>query len=95
VSAFADLENNIQRCFGCGVTRVSNTDWFSRAFDGAGICLSTFNNQEVNPAQSETLAVNISNVAATGLTATLTRTPLAPAVALPNFTISLNLLCAG
>jgi len=95
VSAFADLENNIQRCFGFGVTRLSNTDWFSRAFDGAGICLSTFSNQEIAPAQAETVAVTISNVAATGLTATLTRTPLAPAVALPNFTISLNLLCAG
>jgi hypothetical protein len=95
VSAFADLENTIQRCFGFGVTRISNTDWFSRGFDGAGICLSTFNNQEIAPAQAETLAVNISNVAATGLTATLTRTPLAPAVALPNFTISLNLLCMG
>lgn len=96
VSAFADLEGSIQRCYGFGVTRTSNTDWFCRGFEGNGICLSTFFNQEVNPVQAENLAVNISNVSATGLTATLTRAVVNPAnVVLPSFTISLSLLCMG
>ncbi len=100
VGAFAVINEAptilFQRCFGFGVTRSSNTDWFVRGFAGSGICLSTFFNQEVNPNQAENLTVSITNVSSTGLTATLVRAlPNVTNVVLPNFAITLQLLCLG
>lgn len=97
VSGVADLGTAItQQAFGFGLTRVSNTDWFSRAVEGVGICRSVFFNQDVNPAQAENLSVGISAVSGTGVTATLTRALVNPANAqLPDFAITLHLLCFG
>lgn len=92
----ADSVIQSQRCFGFGVTRISNTDWFVRGFTGSGICLSTFFNQEVAPVQAENLTVSITAASATGLTATLSRAlPNPTNVVLPNFAITLHLLCLG
>jgi hypothetical protein len=100
VTAFAFGPNlTSQRGFGVSIIRASNTDWVSRPLDVVGIASASFTNSEVATQpptpQSETLTVAITGVTATGLTATLTRTLTASSVALPNFTISLNLLCMG
>jgi hypothetical protein len=85
-----------QQSSGFGMTRISNTDWFSRAIEGVGICRTVFFNSEAAPAQAENLSVAISSVTATGLTATLTRALANPGnVQLPDFALSLNLLCFG
>ena len=97
VSAFADLGTTlIQRCFGFGLTRFSNTDWFVRGFQGAGLFIGSFFNQEVVPAQAENLNVSVQAVLANGLTAVFTRGLVnAGTVQMPDFTITLNLLCFG
>ena len=97
VTAFQDFENNFVRCSGFGVTRVSNTDWFCRVFDFAGLYQGVFFNQEIVPNQGEVLTVSVRSVSAIGLTLQLTRIVLAGAAgaALPNFTITLNLFIMG
>jgi hypothetical protein len=100
VGAFAVINEDstiqFQRCFGFGITRVSNTDWFVRGFTGNGICLSTFFNNEAAPIQAENLTVSITAVSPTGLTAALSRGVVnAGNAVLTGFSITLNLLCLG
>lgn len=83
-----------QRCFGFAMTRISNTDWFTRPSGAAvGLCSALFFDSSVVPNQGESISVTMT-LTATGLTATLTRSNLAPA-ALASFDISVNLFCMG
>jgi hypothetical protein len=69
VSAFADVEGEIQWGFGFGVTKLADTDWFCQPVEGYGICQCEFYNHDVTPPfQREKLAVHISNVEVDGLT---------------------------
>lgn len=96
VTAFQDFENNVVRCSGFGVTRSSNTDWFCRVFDFAGLYQGIFFNQDQTPNQAEDLRVAVASVSAVGLSLQLTRSVVgAGNVPLPNFTITLNLFCMG
>ncbi|MEW6211745.1 MAG: hypothetical protein AB1631_25535 [Acidobacteriota bacterium] len=100
VGAFAVIGEDstvlFQRCFGFGITRISNADWFVRGFTGSGICISTHFNQEVAPIQAENLTVSITGVSPTGLTAALSRGVVNVGnAALSGFSITLQLLCLG
>jgi hypothetical protein len=98
-SAFADLEGGtpgIQKGFRFGVVKNSNTDWFCQSFVGDGLGGGVFQNAEVTPNQHESLLISVSNVSATGLTATLVRTIVGPNNnPLTFFNIVLHLLCMG
>jgi|KBSSwiStaDraftv2_1062776.scaffolds.fasta_scaffold04242_10 hypothetical protein len=101
IGAFAFLDppassNYTQRCFGFGITRISNTDWLFRSLSGTNILSANIQDQGAGPPiQAETLSVLFSGTTATGLTAVLNRTVLGGAAALANFTILLHLLCMG
>jgi hypothetical protein len=101
IGAFAFLDppsssNYTQRCFGFGITRVSNTDWFFRSLSGTNILSANIQDQGVGPPiQAETLSVLFTGTTLTGLVATLNRTVLGGAAALGNFTIVLHLMCMG
>jgi len=101
IGAFAFLDpptssNYTQRSFGFGITRISNTDWLFRSLSGTNILSANIQDQGVGPPiQAESLSVLFSGTTPTGLIATLNRTVLGGAAALPNFTILLHLLCMG
>jgi hypothetical protein len=99
IGAFAFLDSAgvaiIQRCFGFGVTRFSNTDWLFRSIAGANILTAIILDQGVTPLQAETLTVQFSSFTPTGLVATFNRAPIGAGDKLPNFNIVLHLMCMG
>lgn len=100
ISAFAFLDppsggSIVQRCFGFGVTRFSNTDWLFRSLSGTNVLSANIQDNGVAPAQAETLTVQFSSFTATGLIATLNRAVVGAGSPLANFNIVLHLMCMG
>jgi hypothetical protein len=94
-TGFQDLESTGVRSTGVGITRTSNTDWFCRAFQSISLCRGIFINQDQAPSQSEELIVGFQSATTTQLTIVLTRNILGGGVALPNFSIVLDLFMMG
>jgi hypothetical protein len=84
----------VQRCFGFGITKLSNTDWLFRSLPGTNILTANIQDQGVAPTQGEILNVEVSSITGTGLVATFSRSTIGGAP-LPSFNITLNLLCMG
>lgn len=94
-TGFQDLESTAVRCIGVGITRASNTDWFCRAFQGVALCRGIFINQDQAPNQSEELILTVQSATPTQLIVQLTRNILSGGVALPNFSIVLDVFMMG
>jgi len=85
-----------QRCSGFGITRTSNTDWFSRSILGTNLCTATIFDSGAAPAQAENLNVAIQTITASGLVALFNRAiASAGFTALSSFSITLTLMCMG
>jgi hypothetical protein len=102
VSAFAFVDTAtgvlVQRCFGFGVTRRSDTDWFARAVTNNTILASIIQDLSLTPPVGENFSVLLTSLTPTGLVAVLNRTLVTgvPApVAVDKFTIGLHLMCMG
>src|ERR1044072_640003 len=95
--AFFDTSGQlIQRSFGFGITKISNTDWLFRSLAGLDLFTANIQDQGSTPPQGETFHVGITSSSATGLVATFNRTVAAPTFsAIEKFNISLQLLCMG
>jgi hypothetical protein len=97
---FFETLSGQQRCFGVGVTRNSDTDWFTRSVGVPGaiapgaVCGAVFADNGAAPLQHESLSVSVTPTA-TGLTATLTRTLVGAGVALGTFQLEVNLFGMG
>jgi hypothetical protein len=103
VSGFAVIDTAgtiTQRSSSFGVTRFTAAapiDWLCRNFVSTTTLFTTdiADNAVGPPAQRESLTVAITSLTATGFVVTFTRTPVAPAVALANFTVTLHILGLG
>jgi hypothetical protein len=103
VSGFAVIDTAgtiTQRSSSFGVTRFTAAapiDWLCRNFASTTTLFTTdiADNAAGPPAQRESLTVAITSLTATGFIVTFTRTPVAPAVALANFTVTLHILGLG
>jgi hypothetical protein len=85
----------IQRCFGFGITRLSNSDWLFRSLSGSNIFTGNIQDQGSTTPMGEILNVALTTFTANGLVATFTRGPAGPLAPLTNFTIALQLMCLG
>lgn len=81
-----------QRCNGFALTRVSDTDWFSRGAAPTGGIAGALIFDSGN-AQAENLTLTLTSPSPTGFSVTLTRGVLSAALA--NFTLTANLFCMG
>jgi hypothetical protein len=103
ISGFAVIDTAgtiTQRSSSFGVTRFTAAapiDWLCRNFASTTTLFTTdiADNAAGPPAQRESLTVAITSLTATGFVVTFTRTPVAPAVALANFTVTLHILGLG
>lgn len=93
---FFETISGQQRCFGFGMTRNTDTDWFVRSVGvpTTGVCGAVFTDNGAAPVQSEALLVSVTPTP-TGLTATLTRTLVGAGVALGTFQLEVNLFGMG
>jgi hypothetical protein len=92
---FFDALSGGQRNNGFGITRLSDTDWFTRAgIPTGGICGAVFFDSGTVPVQAESLLVTAA-ATPTGFTTTLSRTIIGNVNALGSFQLALNIFCWG
>ncbi|UCF92834.1 MAG: hypothetical protein JSW39_01365 [Desulfobacterales bacterium] len=97
VSGYADLRQSlVQRCSGAAIARLAVVPyWEIMAQNAFALCWARFTDATVSPNRNETMSVAVTAVTGTDLSLRLSRSTTTGLGQLPQFTVTLQLICFG